>query len=592
MHEGRPSATAQRVVAYRLDFDRPPAPFGDATADERLARDVVGSSAPFERSEAMARYLRGRTTFFDRVVVNALDRDIGQVVTIGAGYDGRSLRYAKPGVRWFEVDHPDTQRDKRARLQRLGIEAPLVTFVGIDLTDAGVATALVGHGYQPEAPSQFICEGVAVYLDQPVLESLLGELRSVATVGTRLAISWPMESRSEQQVARRERFVAAVGAMGEPARNAVTSEWATELLATARWRGVEISERAQRAGFVVAVPDWVPSSKGAPTTSAIGSFMERTFHRSGTDRLAGHLESTYNIEIAKVRELDVGVFRVDRGDAGSWIARVFPAIRALDVVRGDVEIIRSLAQAGFPAERCAHAEPVSTLHGQGVVVTEYVPGGHPAASPSTFRKLGELLGQLHTRPTGPGAETRPGGAWHHLVPQGAPGDEIIAALSLLDHAEPRVPPTQQPLYQSLRDELRRADKRAEEIDDLPHALLHPDFVPANVMTSRGGELVLVDWAGVGRGPRLASLGFLLWSTGGSRPCVDAVISGYRPHVRLESDELDRLAAAVMARPVVFGSWSFATGRQRLPDVVDDLPAIRAGADAIAARARLAFTKTT
>src|ERR1035441_6673355 len=116
----------------------------------------------------MARYLRARTSFFDRVVVNALDRNVAQVVAVGAGYDGRSLRYAKSGGRWFEVDHPDTQGDKRERLARLGIDAPQVTFVGVDLSDTGLAAALVDGGYQPDAPSMMICEGVAVYLDEPV----------------------------------------------------------------------------------------------------------------------------------------------------------------------------------------------------------------------------------------------------------------------------------------------------------------------------------------------------------------------------------------------------------------------------------------
>jgi Leucine carboxyl methyltransferase len=49
------------------------------------------------------RYLRARAAFFDRVVVNALGRNVSQVVSVAAGYDGRALRYAKPGVRWFEL---------------------------------------------------------------------------------------------------------------------------------------------------------------------------------------------------------------------------------------------------------------------------------------------------------------------------------------------------------------------------------------------------------------------------------------------------------------------------------------------------------
>jgi len=250
---GFPSATAQRVAAHRLGFERPPTPYGAAAADDLLARDVAGSAA-VDLSDSMNRYLRGRTAFFDDTVIKALDRGVTQVVCIGAGYDGRSLRYAKPGVRWWEVDHPDTQADKLTRMQRLRIETPRITFVGFDLRSSGLAMTLTGHGLVPESPSLFLCEGVAVYLDAAVLESLLSELRLVAHAGTRLALSAATASSSADHAARRRRFQTAVASLGEPVRNSLTAEQVTELLARAGWHTKVQSERAQRAGFLTAEP--------------------------------------------------------------------------------------------------------------------------------------------------------------------------------------------------------------------------------------------------------------------------------------------------------------------------------------------------
>ena len=119
MRDGRASVTAQRVAAHRLTFDRVPAPYGDPAADVALARDVAAAAAP--EPGPMREYLRARTRFFDGAVTDAVGRGCPQVVIGAAGYDGRALRYAKPGVLWFEVDHPATQRDKRSRLARLGI---------------------------------------------------------------------------------------------------------------------------------------------------------------------------------------------------------------------------------------------------------------------------------------------------------------------------------------------------------------------------------------------------------------------------------------------------------------------------------------
>jgi methyltransferase (TIGR00027 family) len=496
MREGLPSVTAQRVAACRLGFDRPAAPYGDAAADDRLAADVA-SSAALAPSERMSRYLRARTSFFDRVVLSALDREVKQLVVVGAGYDGRALRYAKPGVRWFEVDDPATQRDKRARLERLGIDTRHVSFIGADLREPGLASALTAGGFEPDLPSPIVCEGVAVYLDLAVLERLLQELRAIATAGTRLALSASV-SLPTADAGARERFAATVQAAGEPARSTLTAQQASELLGRARWRAVELSGRAKQLGFLVAAPMWAPALPPAPVSvSRVGTYLERTYHRSGADSLASHLQATYDIGVERLHQLDVGVHRADLRDGRRWIARVFAASRPFDAAQAETSVLRFLAEAGFPAERCAHPEPVSAHHGQAVVVTEHVTGKTPPASQATFRALGDLLGRLHALTPASGLALRPGGAWHHLA-HGGPREEIVAATALLDDAGPRVPASRQAQFAALREELVHADA----CDGLPHALVHPDFVPANAIAAATGGMVIVDWAGVGLGPRL------------------------------------------------------------------------------------------
>src|SRR5690349_11630138 len=166
----------------------------------------------------MVPYLAARTAFFDRVVVRALEAGVTQVVIAAAGYDGRALRYAKPGVRWFEVDHPDTQRDKRDRLDRLEVVTDHITFVAADFAVDDVAQGLRDAGHEPSRTTLFLCEGVAVYLELDVLGALLHALRVCANDRSRLAISLSVDTGSAEQAHRRARFGAAVAAMGEPAR--------------------------------------------------------------------------------------------------------------------------------------------------------------------------------------------------------------------------------------------------------------------------------------------------------------------------------------------------------------------------------------
>jgi methyltransferase (TIGR00027 family) len=582
MRDGSPSRTAVVVAAYRLEFERLPSAVGDAESDQRLARDVV-AGFEFEPDERMAAYLRVRTSFFDRVVVNGIERGVTQVAAIGAGYDGRALRYAKPGVRWFEVDHPATQGDKLVRLERLEIPTPGVTFVGVDLLGEDVAVALVDAGFEPDAPSLVLCEGVAVYLDAVALEAMLARLRSVATAGTRLALSAGVPGADP---ARRERFASRVARLGEPVGLAGVD--VERLLSAARWRAAELSERARRAGMIVGLPVWEPGAP--PTISRIGSYLERTFDRRGMDGLADHLAETYGIAVTGIGRLDVGVVRVDRADGPAWVARVFPAARPVEVTRGDADVLRFLAGAGYPAERVAAADPVSEHHGQAVLVTEFVGGKAAQPTQATFRALGELLGRLHTLPEPPpgraGGEAprRAGGAWHHLALEGGPGEEIAGLRALLD-ARGHVGDEGQDALAVLREEVARLD----DLHDLPARFTHPDFVAANTIVAPAGGPVIVDWAGAGVGPRLWTLAFLLWSAGMAGPRqVDATVQGYRRHVSLEPAELDRLEPAVAARPLIFDAWSYATGRQPLSEVVAKRGDVGAKALEVAARARAAF----
>ena len=304
--------------------------------------------------------------------------------------------------------------------------------------------------------------------------------------------------------------------------------------------------------------------------------------RSGQDTLPAHLEARYGIQASRLTELDLGVYRVGRRDGPDWVARVFAADRPIAAAEGDAALLRRLEQDEFPAERCAAQEPVSAHEGQGVLVTRYLEGSRADGSRRTYSRLGSLLGRLHTLPSD---RVRDGGGWHHLVHQGSPAAEIAAARPLLGEAAPGLPADQRPLLAALRAELDRADGCA----DLPQALIHPDFVPANAIAGPDGGLALVDWTGAGRGPRLYPLAFLLWAAGCGGPSrLDAVVAGYREHITPTDDEIGRLAGAIWARPLILACWTVLAGRKGLAETVADLAADRELAERFADHAARAF----
>ena len=298
--------------------------------------------------------------------------------------------------------------------------------------------------------------------------------------------------------------------------------------------------------------------------------------------LGRHLEDRYDVEVAQITPLDLGVFRVDRRDGARWVARVFAADRPLVTVEEDAAILSGLERVGFPAERCAHPEPVSEFLGQSALVTDFLEDHGPLRPGRSAVILGALLGRLHAHPA---TNLRSGGAWHHLSFAGGPREEIAAAADLLEEHLPRVGVRELALFYRLQDEVARTD----DCHDLPQAFVHTDFVPANAISTADAKLAIVDWAGAGRGPRLWSLGFLLWAAGArDLRLIDLVVSRYRRSVELEPSELDRLEGAIRGRPVMLETWAVCAGRRELAVALDRIERAATLAASIAVATRRAF----
>jgi Ser/Thr protein kinase RdoA (MazF antagonist) len=281
----------------------------------------------------------------------------------------------------------------------------------------------------------------------------------------------------------------------------------------------------------------------------IGTVIRDVYRRPGADAVPAHLERRYGIEVAGTTRLDTGVFRVERRDGPPWVARVFITARPLSRVEDDAEVLRFLADQDFPAERCAHPEPVSEMDGRAVLVTEFVPGKPwPTRTPAAWRELGALAGRVHSLAAPDGAARRPAGSLHHLPDyEGGPERDLAAAAALLADLDGRVPEAHKATYQALLELLPRGD----DCSGLPHSFVHPDLAEPNTVAAADGP-VLVDWTGAGSGPRLASLAMLLRSAGPQNAA--SVMRGYAEHQQLTAEELDRLEGVLWIRPLWFAAW--------------------------------------
>jgi len=133
-----------------------------------------------------------RTCYIDDALRGALRDGAEQVVILGAGFDSRAYRI--PGIqraRVFEVDHPDTQARKRARLSRRLHPFPShVVFVPVDFDREKLSDALSAAGYRRDAKSFFIWEGVMGYLTTEAVDATLRFVASSCAPGSRIVFTY------------------------------------------------------------------------------------------------------------------------------------------------------------------------------------------------------------------------------------------------------------------------------------------------------------------------------------------------------------------------------------------------------------------
>jgi methyltransferase (TIGR00027 family) len=174
-------------------------------------------AGPGPRPSAVA-----RTRLIDDIVGEAIRDGITQVVVLGAGFDSRAYRLADvEGVRFFEVDHPATQRVKTETVRRvLGRPPSHVTFVPTDFEHEDVEPALRSGRYEERSPGLFLWEGVTNYLSAAAVDDALNAVRHLAAPGSTLVFTYVhrevIDNEHSALFPEARRWVEGVKRRGEP----------------------------------------------------------------------------------------------------------------------------------------------------------------------------------------------------------------------------------------------------------------------------------------------------------------------------------------------------------------------------------------
>jgi len=145
----------------------------------------------------------GRSAFWEDALRTAVPLGTTQLLILGAGYDTFPYRQPKwaEGLTIFELDRPEDQSGKLARLERAGIPIPQnVRHVTADLTDPDWSAALTEAGFSPKK-STFCClMGVVHYLPRTLFPKVLSTLRDLMPTGSSLVFDYPTPRLAQTQI--------------------------------------------------------------------------------------------------------------------------------------------------------------------------------------------------------------------------------------------------------------------------------------------------------------------------------------------------------------------------------------------------------
>jgi len=238
MQPGRESQTAVMVcMARAIAHGRTTAGgFADPTAlallpeqaRQRVERFRAGppkklrARFAYEFLDRRSKMMVSRTVAIDEAVRAAASP---QVVILGAGLDGRAWRMPElRDVTVFEVDHPDSQRVKQARVSALPPVARDIRFVPVDFTRDRLDDALAAAGHDPARPTTWIWEGVVMYLELADIEATLTVIARRSARRSRLVVAYFRPALMSWVVG----FI--VRHAGEPFRSAFTPDQMRALL--------------------------------------------------------------------------------------------------------------------------------------------------------------------------------------------------------------------------------------------------------------------------------------------------------------------------------------------------------------------------
>lgn len=169
----------------------------DKTWFRSIVRAIENRSVP-----GMLLHYAARKRHIESKVRQAFAQGVRQMSVLGGGFDTLALRLHRefPEIFFVELDHPATQRYKKATLEKRELQRPNFLLQAVDFrvqTLEGVLTSC--PGYSPEAKTVTLMEGVLMYLSSAEVDKIFNAVYRCSGPHSRFIFTF-MEPRADGHI--------------------------------------------------------------------------------------------------------------------------------------------------------------------------------------------------------------------------------------------------------------------------------------------------------------------------------------------------------------------------------------------------------
>lgn len=156
--------------------------------------DFTGSDAEALRwivNNNLAPTVLGRSAFCERLLENALLIGFRQYLIFASGYDTSAYKDEYKNMLVLEIDRAEMIDDKRARIQKAGLDLPNIQYSCCDFSNSKWSDNILCTDYNKNERSFSSLLGISYYLTEQEFDNMIKSISDITCGGSEIVFDYP-----------------------------------------------------------------------------------------------------------------------------------------------------------------------------------------------------------------------------------------------------------------------------------------------------------------------------------------------------------------------------------------------------------------